>query len=532
MENKRDAAQNDSLFGQIQNRLDTRIARHYQIIFLISFALILLIHLYMFTNLFINHDNIRLMFSNGSGGLPLGRWLKDWARSLTGGFSSPWLNGIVGALFLAAACTLFAAIFDIRRPLPACLLILCMVAFPTVTSIYTYMQDAVANFLSMLLAVLAAWLIRRGGVAAGLLGVLCISCSMGIYQAFFCLTAATLVLTMMVEVCEGRWKDSFKSFFATGLRYLSWLALGMALYFLVTRICLWHTGTKLSDYQGISSMGQITPAILLQRVKKAYLCLKSYYFNNHMYFLNWFPILVKVSLLADAVTVGFLFWTRGLHKSIDSFLQLAVLLDIFPLACNSIYLMTDAWTVHNLMIYPAVLPLLLPVLLGNRITVQDITALGELGKGYLRTLGTLCACGLLVIQAAFGYLFLVTTNRAYTCMELTYQGSYAYFTRLTAKIELQPGYTPDTPVAFLGKASQPTSIPSSYMTGVNSLEQTINMYSRGDFLSYFMSSSYHNASSEETEAVKASLEFQQMPYYPAEGSIATINGVIVVKLGE
>lgn len=531
MESKGDTRQNDSLFSQIQNWLDTHIARHHRIIFLICFALILLTHLYMFTNLFINHDNVNKMFSNENS-LPSGRWLKEWSRNLTGGFSSPWLNGIVAALLLAAACTLFAAIFDVRRPLPACLLILCMVAFPTVTSIYTYMQDAVGNCLSMLLAVLAVWLIHRGGVAAGLLGALCITCSMGIYQAFFCLTAAALVLTMLVEVCEGRWKDSIKSFFVTGLRYLSWLALGMAFYFMVTKICLWYTGTELLDYRGISSMGQITPAILLQRVKDAYLRLESYYFNNYMYFLKWFPILVKVSLLADAVTVGFLFWTRGLHKSIDSFVQLAVLLDIFPLACNSIYLMTDAWAVHNLMIYPAVLPLLLPVLLGNRITVQDIAALGKLGKGHLRTLGTLCACGLLVIQAAFGYQFFVTTNRAYTCMELTYQSSYAYFTRLTAKIELQPGYTPDTPVAFLGQASQPTSIPYPYMTGVLSLEETINMYSRSKFLNYFMSSSYHDASSEETEAVKASLEFQQMPCYPAEGSIATINGVIVVKLGE
>lgn len=519
------------LFDMPQSFIEKHIPRDYRVIFGLSFILTLLTHLYLFTNLFINHDNVDGMFSNCAFGLASGRWLLHGATKLAGNFSSPWLDGIVGALFLAAACTIFAAIFNVSRPLPACLLSLCMVAFPTVTSIYTYMFTASQYFLSMLLAVLAAWLLHRGGVVESLLGVLCIACSMGIYQAFFCFTAATLVLTMFVEVCKGRWKDSFKGFFITGLRYLGWLALGLALYLVILKVCLWYTGTELTDYRGISSMGQITLPILLQRVKEAYWRLGYYYFRNTMYSKLFSPLVV-VSLVFDAVMIGLLLLTRRLHKSVITLLQLAVLLVIFPLACNSIYLMVETWTVHNLMVYPAILLLLLPVILGNQVAVQDLSVLGRVGGERLRVLAMLCVCGVLLIQSAFGYQFFIITNRAYTCMNLTYESAYAYFTRLTAKIELQEGYTPDTHIALLGKAAQPSAVPDVHMTGVLSLEGTINMYSRQKFLHYFMSSSYNYASQEEVDTVKATPEFQQMPCYPSEGSIKTIDSVIVVKLGE
>lgn len=519
------------LFDLPQSSFEKYFPRHCCLIFALSFALTLLTHLYLFTNQFINHDNVNGMFSNCDFGLSSGRWLLQWATRLAGRFSSPWLDGIVAALFLAAACTIFASIFNVRRLLPAGLLSLCMVAFPTVTSIYTYMFTSSQYFLAMLLAVLAAWLVHRNGMAANLLGVLCVACSMGLYQAFFCLAAAVLVLTMFVEVCEGRWKDSFKDFFITGVRYLFWLALGLILYFVITKVCLWYTGTELVDYQGISSMGQITLPILLQRIKQAYDSLSVYYFHNPMY-SKLFPNLVAASFVADAIVIGVLFLTRKLYKNIITLLQLAILLILFPLACNSIYLMVDFWTVHNLMVYPAILPLLLPVILGNQVTATDLSAIGTAGKKLLRPLAMLCACGLLLIQFSFGYQFFIITNRAYTCMDLTYESAYAYFTRLTAKIELQEGYTPDTHIALLGKATQPSTVPNVHITGVLSLESTINMYSRYQFLQYFMSSSYHYASQSEMDGIKASPEFQQMPCYPSEGSIKTIDGIIVVKLGE
>lgn len=521
----------ERLFESPQNLIETYFPQGYRKIFAMSFALILLTHFYMFTNLFINHDNISSVFDNCSFGLIYGRWLLPWATKLAGSFSSPWLDGIVAALFLAAACMVFAAVFHIHRPLPACLLSLCMVAFPTVTSIYTYMFTSSQYVLALLLSVLAAWLFHRQGVVRSLLGILCIACSMGLYQAFFCLSAAVLVLTMLVEVCEGRWREGLKGFFVTGLRYLVCLALGLILYLIITKLCLWYTGTALVDYQGISSMGQITLPTLLHRIKEAYHTLFLYYFRNPMY-SGMFPALVKISLVVDATLLGLFFWTRKLYKNAASLLQLGILLVLFPLACNSIYLMVETWTVHNLMIYPALLPLLLPVILGNQVTTQDLSILIKPDRQYMRTLTVLLACGILLIQAAFGYQFFVIANRAYTCMELTYESTYAYFTRLTAKIELQEGYTPDTHVAFLGNATQPPVAPDVHVTGVLTTESAINMYSRYKFLHYFMSSSYHYASQEEVEAVKASLEFRQMPCYPAEGSIRTIDGVIAVKLGE
>lgn len=511
--------------------LTSHISRYYYKVFFSSFALVLLVHLYRFTNLFINHDDVHGTFFDFSEGLSSVRWLLHLSTNLAGNFSSPWLDGVVAAAFLAIACTFFVAIFNVRSFIPACLLSFCIVSFPTTTSIYTYMFNSSQDFLALLLAVLAAWLFRRGRTVTNLLGVLSVACSMGLYQAFFCLTAAILALTMIIDVCNGRWKSNLKKFFITGIHYLEWLALGLLLYLAITKVCLWCTGVKLVDYQGISSMGQVTLPILIQRIKEIYPQLVDYYFNNPMYPRS-FPFLVLVSLLADILVIGILLFTHHLHKNILNLLQLAIMLIIFPIACNSICLMVDTWRIHNLMLYPAILPLLLPVLLGSQISNQDLVILNDLSQRLLYKLSVFCACGLLLIQAVFGYQFFVTTNYAYTCMALTYENAYAYFTRLTAKIEMQETYSPDAHVAFLGTALQPSSVPDVYMTGALRIDEIVNMYSRYEFLHYFICGSYHYATQEEIDIIKASPKFQQMPCYPAAGSIATIENVIVVKFSE
>lgn len=520
-----------SVFDIIQNWLAAHFPPYCRAIFLCSFTLALLTHLYRFTHLFVNHDNLMGIFPAGSiGGLTSGRWLLYIVGYLAGNFSNPWLDGMVGALMLAGACTLFAALFKIRRLLPACLMSLCMVAFPAVTATYNFMFTSSQYFLAMLLAVLAAWLLHKGGAVRFGLALVCLACSIGIYQAYFCLAAAALVTSMLLEACEGRWRDNFKGFLLTGLRYLIGLALGMVLYMIILQLCLWYTGVQLTDYQGINHMGQnLTLVSLLVRMMRGCFRLWTHFFNNPLY-TDLFRYCLAASLFADVVAVGLLCFTRRLYKNIANIVQLAGLIILFPIACNSIFILVGRESdVHTLMIYPAVLLLLLPVLLGSRITAQDLAVLRQKS---LQRVAMVFICGLLLLQAVFGHQFLVITNRVYTCMDLTYESVYAYFTRLTAKIEMQEGYTPETPVVIIGKIIQHTHIPNANLKGAVPLEYAINMYSRDLFMIYSTGFCYTSPPPQEIEALQARPEVQQMPCYPAEGSIATIDGVIVVKLGE
>ncbi len=514
----------EPLYEKMYGFLKKKLPRYYRLVFAVSFALAMVVHLYMFTNKLINHDDVDGLYSDCAFGLSSGRWLLQAVTGLTGNFSSSWLNGLMGSAMLALSCTLVVKILDIRQTLPAILISLCMIAFPTVASTYAYMFCSSQYLIAMALALAGAALIRRGGLSGSIIGACLIAMSMGCYQSYFCLAAAILVLAMLLDTLRRRWQGKLRPFILTGVRYVACLAAGMVLYYVILKLLLWYTGTELTTYQGIADMGNITPAILLRRLRAAYSNLITYYNNGYLIYHGVFPLLVKISFVFDAFAVVFIIFSRKLYRRPMDMLMLAALIVILPLACNLIYIMTDAGNVHQVMVYPAVVPLLLPVVLGSELSLPE--------PGSLRKVGTVLACALLVIQAAFSYEFVLITNRAYFSMDIAYENAYAYMTKLTAKIELQPGYTSDTPVLFVGTAYTGSPLPPTYMTGVLTVDEMLNMYSRLDFLRYYLATSYPTASQEEIDNVMESEEYAAMPCYPDEGSVAMIDGVAVVKLSE
>ncbi len=145
---------------------------------------------------------------------------------------------------------------------------------------------------------------------------------------------------------------------------------------------------------------------------------------------------------------------------------------------------------------------------------------------------SLLLVGIILLEAAVGYECVLITNRAYFTMDMTYENMYAYYTKLTAKIEMQEGYTTDSKVALIGTASMDNFVPETNMTGVLVGSKALNIYSRQKFFAYFLAVDYNYAGSDDIAAIKATEEFQNMPCYPAEGSIAVINGIITVKFSE
>lgn len=535
----------DRPFDEIGGFLDRKIPRFYRVVFIGCLALALLTHLYILTNKLINHDDVDGLLSDCSFGLSSGRWLLKPLTELGGNFSSNWMDGLFASLFLALGVTLLIYVFGIRRYLPAFLVGGCMVAFPTVAATYTYMFCSSQYLFAMAMSALAAFLIRKERWPYLLAGVIALALAMGSYQGYFCLTAAALVAAMLMDTLRGRFEGRLKPFFLTALRYVGSLAGGMILYFVILKVCLAVTGTALTDYQGISSMGKLTLGELVKRIRYSYDYLTEYYFQNAIYH-PWFPRLVVASAVLDAAAVVWIVWREKLYRSLWTLLMLAVLAVILPLASSLVNVMAGIGMVHQVMIYPVVVPLLLPVLLGSLIRFPEKVSSEEAapsedsapskkcvsgrGKRLRRWTALLLAVLLLATQLVFGYEFFFVTNRTYAYMDVSTRGAYAYFTKLTARLESTEGFTPESRVAFTGYASAPFYVPGTGVTGGLSGNDVLNFYSRWAFLSYYLLSTYHYCSPEELAAVTATEEFAQMPCYPAEGSIAVINGIITVKL--
>lgn len=508
--------------------LRKHISKFDAVLFSLAFLLGMLAHLYMFTHKFINHDDVDGLYSSCEFGLSSGRWLLQFVTELTGGFSSSWIHGLVGIFCLAVSVVFVARIFGVRHYVPAALIALVMVTFPAVASTYAYMFCSYQYLISLMLTTLGAYCIHKSTLPHFFVGSILIALGMGCYQAYFAHAAVLLVAVLLIDICFDRYHGAYKKAVLSALRYVLGLLLGMLIYFAVLKLCLWATGTTLTSYQGIDAMGRITFSELARRVASAYWHSLTFYMKGDM-LGACVPITVLIALALCIAAVILCVRRNLIYRSFPMLVLLIADAALLPLGANLVYVMVGPDTgVHIVMQYAMAVPLILPAVFADGLRVPA-EASGRDSKNIVRRLIAVLAVLLLLIQLCLGYEFFLTTNRAYFDMDITYENVYAYYVKLTAKLELQDGFTKDQPIAFIGEAELDAQAHTSSLIGVLSTKEAANMYSRYLFFKYFLASEYNWVGADITEQIKATDEFLQMPCYPSEGSIKTINGVIVVK---
>lgn len=517
---------NEHPLDYIQSLLCRHVSRFDCILFLGMFAASLLVHLYIFTHKFINHDDIGALYSDGSYAIYSGRWLIKPITKLTGSISIPWFDGVISALFLAAAVVLIIRIFRIHRYIPALLMGGCLIAFPVIASTFTYMFSAVPYMFALLFAVIGASLIRTERIPCMVAGAVAIALAMGCYQAYFCLAVILLITVVGLDLLDDRFGGSWKRIFFTGVKYVVALVAAMVLYYVILKLSLHISGVELVSYQGIDAMGQVGLSQLLRRVVDAYKGFVKFCSNSSGVFHGIFVALVVAAALLTAAGAVLEVRNKKLWRSPATMFFLVVVALLFPLGCGLVYVMVDSTVsaVHWIMLYPMVMVLVLPSIVLDRLTVSVSD-----GKGLKKQLCALFAVVLIVLQAAIGYECVLVTNRAYFTMDVTYENAYAFYTKLAAKLELQEGYTPNSPVAFIGRAQINTYAPNTNITGVLNGDSALNIYTIPQYLRYFLASDYTFVSEQREAELSKTTEFQEMPIYPAAGSIRTIDGVIVVR---
>ena len=511
------------MLEELTSQLRRRFQKQDLLAFLSGFGFTLLVHLYMFTNKFVNYDDVGGLYSDCEAGLSSGRWMLHPIKMVVGSFSSAWIGGVAMAVLMGVAVASVVRLFRIRRSIPILLLSLSMTAFPVLACNNSYMYCAVQYVAALALSAAAALFIHRDRWWSILIGIAMLAVSMGAYQAYFCFAAALLVTVLMVETAVGCDSEKPLRFIWKALRHVVSLGLGMVLYMVILRVLLKITGTVLTDYKGISTMGQISLGELIHRILLSYR--EFFPFYGSWIFHPVFAWISGAGLLASLIGLAVLMvhsraWRRGWPIAF-----LVVLLAVLPLASNLVYVMSGE-AVHMVMRYAMLMPLLLPVILVDRIPMPD-------GNQLRRGLATALVLVLLLVQTAFGWEFFELTNRAYFTMDMSYKNAYSYATRLCAKIELQPDFTPETPVAIIGTAKFPNSVPPPFgMMGILTGDGIINMYTRNDFFEHFLGVKYRYAYEEQIEKIRRTKFFKKMPCYPSSGSIAEYKGVIVVKFSD
>ena len=148
------------------------------------------------------------------------------------------------------------------------------------------------------------------------------------------------------------------------------------------------------------------------------------------------------------------------------------------------------------------------------------------------------------------YLNYLTTNRIYSRMNLAYEATYSWMTKMTMRLEECPGYDHNVPVAFINESDIETKnmlkqvrifavdFPEEMeifadldgMRDVDSRTMIRNELDVTDFCLAFLGFRLETLPNEERIQLYENEEVKQMPVYPAEGSVQKIDGQVVVKL--
>lgn len=350
--------------------------------------------------------------------------------------------------------------------------------------------------------------------------------SLSIYQTYICFAIGLFVADLIFFCLDS--EAAFGKVLKRCFYYLFLLIAGLVLYYISIQIMLKYFWPTLSSYQGIGDvftggLGNMLK-IIIDGAGKAY----RRFFDVPIVInetLKLRRILYGCMGLMAAVEILYLIWESKVYKSLKLILCI-VLLGIFPLAANSMYLMGSI-NISTLMLYGTVTPTLLILALTQRFCSGARG--GKKGWAlvyYVVLISTLC----------LGYQHFLITNEAYNRQYFTYEQTYGYMNRVAYEIQRCEEYTPDMPVMLSGTIEKEIVMPEfeklNYISGIFGESELVNGYSREEFIRRYCGLPIVKATDQVREEIIQTQEYADMPLYPIQGSVKVINGICVVKFSE
>lgn len=543
----------------------------------VCFAVGMVCHAQMYLNGLSNPDAVvSLSNPNGYGSfiphawdISLGRWGLLFAACAKFGLCSPILTSAITIALFALGVVALIDRLGIKR---ACLRYassILFIASPFVSYCITYYYCSNSYALSFLCAVLAACLVGRVGAVGkpvALVGaVALLAFSLGCYQAslgVFCVAVLLVMVRSLMGGCsesltlpacdargeaqnpyreEGSSADSLSAkqlavFFGVAVAVC---AAGAVLYYALTEISLSVLGIGLSAYGGASSVGADSIlGSLTSSVPSAYAAFSDGFFS-HGIFGNHFGWVYVAAACMIVVAVAFvrLAAISGVKRLGASAMALLCVV-LIPFAANVILVIVPSYGYPTLLMLGGFMAsfLLLPLL------VQLLLDSPDRGNVRLHMPAKAMSVGCCCLIAVGAWSYALQSNADAEVMQACQNQTASLATRIAGMLDASPDVQAGAKVLIAGKP-EAGSFPntsdsyvhaSSYakwgMVWDNHYQN--NMRSWDVIMKQFAGQSFNYCSFDECSKVIRSSEFANMSLYPANDSVATIDGVVVVKISD
>lgn len=516
------------IMKELRKKTDKKILKQS---FFYTYLLGLAAHAYCFLNLTISHDSLRAFYIAGKWPkASMGRiFYAGYIAVTRGKMVLPWLIGILALLWCSVTVYALTQIFQIRERKYVLILAGICVTNPSVYAMAaTYIHDLDANFFALLLSVGFVWLWKQSADVQkknekfflGAVGALMLSVALGIYQCFISVAIALVMIYSIRELVQGeQWKNVLGR-----LLFGAAMVVGAGiLYMIEVKIFTFFTGIAVLDndaYNGLGNLSQVFSGNLWFKITEVY--------GN---FVTVFKNLIKTSdpeLFFVAVQgifclgiVCIALWAFVKVKA-GSKVLLAVLGVTLPFVMNISGFLGNG-TYHVLMQYAVWLIYLLGLLLLEWFLQENRLSDQVKGGWKVLVLGCLVFMILENIQ---------TSNTIYVKKDLEAQTTLSFMTRVADRMEENEDYIPgETPVAFIGEYAIGSTMAGfenyEVITGVE-YHSPITFYDT--YKDYFRYVLGRQISLSDASALGEREEVLEMPVFPKEGSIAMVDGTLVVKL--
>lgn len=554
----------------------------------VCFAVGMICHAQMYLSGLSNPDAVvSLSNPNGYGSftphawdMSLGRWGLLFAAYAKFGLCSPILTSAITIALFALGIVALIDKLGIRSACLRYAASILLIASPFVSCCITYYYCSNSYSLSFLCAVLAACLIGRVGAVGkpvALVGaVALLAFSLGCYQAslgVFCIAVLLVMIRALMggnfdprphgargaegrlscreesrggeaqspcceEGCSG---DSFSAkqlavFFGIAVAVC---AAGAVLYYALTELSLFAMGISLSTYGGASSVG--TGSILgslTSSVPSAYVAFSDGLFSHGIFgnHFGWVYV-AAVCLIVAAVAFVRLAAINGVKRLGASAMALLCVV-LIPFAANVILVIVPSYGYPTLLMLGGFMAsfLLLPLL------VQLLLDSPDRGNVRLRMPAKAMSVGCCCLIAVGAWSYALQSNADAEVMQACQNQTASLATRIAGVLDANPDVQAGAKVLIAGKpeAGNFPNTSDSYVHASSYAKWGMvwdnhyqnNMRSWDVIMKRFAGQSFNYCSFDECSKVIRSSEFANMSLYPANDSVATIDGVVVVKISD
>lgn len=442
----------------------------------------------------------------------------------------PWMVGLLSLIWFGLAVCMIVQIFGLESKL---LIFLTAGIFTTNITVSataaSYMHDYDCNMFALMCATAAVYLWReyRWGVPAG---AVLTAMSMGIYQSY---VSVTVVLVMFVCILDLLNETGFRVVMCNGLKAIAMLILGGAAYYAGMHLVLHITGIPMhsGDTNSLDAVLTLTPRSVLGLTFGAYLdCLRRLLHADSPY-PGWMIQSFTVAQIL-VVAAAFLTGLRNKKVKLPEKLLCLVLAALLPFGMHMIYVLTSG-IVHDLMVYPIWLFYLLVLLMTDWL-IKYARKHACADRGPVLT-GWLCAGMIFVIL----YGNVQTANALYLKKDMEQDAYLALMNRIVYRMETLDDYEAgETPVVFVGSHQLLNKVIPGYeeylgITGMSSSEVANPQedYRLRTYFQMVMNYPVNVPGSDVFQRMREDSRVAEMPAYPEDGSVAVLDGILVVKLG-